>query len=94
MSGYATSTDAKVGLLRMGELMAGQFDRNDNNTIYWTLTPYSSSLVRVVNSNGSENNFPPSIVSGVRPAMNLKSNVQITSGTGTESDPFVLTLGS
>ncbi len=94
MSGYATSTDAKVGLLRMGELMAGQFDRNYNNTIYWTLTPYSSSLVRIVNSDGSENNFPPSIVSGVRPAMNLKSNVQITSGTGTESDPFVLTLGS
>ena len=94
MSGYATSTDAKVGLLRMGELMAGQFDRNDNNTIYWTLTPYSSSLVRVVNLDGSENNFPPSIVSGVRPSINLKSNVQITSGTGTESDPFVLTLGS
>ena len=27
MSGYATSTDAKVGLLRLGELMSGQFER-------------------------------------------------------------------
>ena len=27
-------TDAKVGLLRLGELMAGQFDRYGNNKIY------------------------------------------------------------
>ena len=94
MSGYATSTDAKVGLLRMGELMAGQFDRNDNNTIYWTLTPYSSSDVRYVNYLGNASGSNPSNAFGVWPAMNLKSNVQITSGTGTESDPFVLTLGS
>ena len=94
MSGYATSTDAKVGLLRMGELMAGQFDRNYNNTIYWTLTPYSSSFVCLVRNDGGANINDPSWANGVRPAMNLKSNVQITSGTGTESDPFVLTLGS
>ena len=94
MSGYATSTDAKVGLLRMGELMAGQFDRNDNNTIYWTLTLYSSFGVRIVYDYCTADSRNPSIANGVRPAMNLKSNVQITSGTGTESDPFVLTLGS
>ena len=34
--------EAKVGLLRFGELMSGQFDRYGNNTYYWTLTPYSS----------------------------------------------------
>ena len=34
MSSTTSSTiDAKVGLLRFGELMAGQFDRNENNTI-------------------------------------------------------------
>ena len=94
MSGYATSTDAKVGLLRMGELMAGQFDRNDNNTTYWTLTLYSPFGVRNVINYGTADSRNPSFANGVRPAMNLKSNVQITSGTGTESDPFVLTLGS
>ena len=87
--------EAKVGLLRFGELMAGQFDRYGNNTTYWTLTPYSSSDVRFVNINGSAySNSLSSDSSGVRPSVNLKSNVQITSGTGTESDPFVLTLGS
>ena len=94
MSGYAKSTDAKVGLLRLGELMAGQFGRYGNNTYYWTLTPYSSSSVRRVHTYGEAYDNDPSYASGVRPSMNLKSNVQITSGTGTKSEPFVLTLGS
>ena len=94
MSGYTTTTDAKVGLLRLGELMAGQFGRYGNNTDYWTLTPYSSSDVRRVRDNGDAYDSGPSDARGVRPSMNLKSNVQITSGTGTKSEPFVLTLGS
>ena len=94
MSGYATSTNAKVGLLRMGELMAGQFDRYGNNTNYWTLTPYSSSRVRSVHSHGNASNNSPSNTYGARPSINLKSSVEITSGTGVKSDPFVLTLGS
>ena len=52
MSEYATNTNAKVGLLRLGELMAGQFDKSENNVNYWTLTPYSTSHVRYVGSNG------------------------------------------
>ena len=94
MSGYTTTTDAKVGLLRLGELMAGQFGRYGNNTDYWTLTPYSSSSVRNVYNDGDAHTSSPSYAGGVRPSMNLKSNVQITSGTGTKSEPFVLTLGS
>ena len=87
--------EAKVGLLRFGELMSGQFDRYGNNIYYWTLTPKSSSYVRSVNGNGFADSYSPSSDSaGVQPSVNLKSNVQITSGTGTESDPFVLTLGS
>ena len=94
MSGYATSTESKVGLLRYGELMAGQFDRYSNNTYYWTLTPYSTSRVwRVSNSGGASDTTPTSSY-GVRPSINLKSSVQITSGTGVKSDPFVLNLGS
>ena len=84
-------TQARVGLLRYGELMSGQFDRYGNNTDYWTLTPYSSSYVRYVSSGGDAGNNSSSSASyGARPSLNLKSNVQITSGTGTKSDPFVL----
>ena len=91
----SNTTTAKVGLLRLGELMSGQFDRYGNNTPYWTLTPYSSSLVRSVNSNGYAGNTSPSGSSiGVRPSVNLKSSVSISGGTGTKSNPFVVTLGS
>ena len=97
-SGTATTSnvaEAKVGLLRFGELMAGQFDRYGNNIHYWTLTPYSSSSIRVVGNYGDASNGSPSGASlGALPSMNLKSSVLITSGTGTKSDPFVLTLAS
>ena len=88
------TTTAQVGLLRLGELMAGQFDRYGNNSEYWTLTPYSTSHVHYVNSDGYENYYSPSRMYGVRPSMNLKSNVIITGGSGTKSDPFVLAVGS
>ena len=84
-------TTAKVGLLRIGELMSGQFDRSANNTYYWILTPYSSLNVRYVDNAGYSSSYSPSSASnGARPSMNLKSSVEITSGTGTKSDPFVL----
>ena len=88
-------TQAKVGLLRFGELMAGQFDRFGNNQTYWTLTPYSSASVRYVGSIGSaRNNSPSSFSYGARPSMNLKSNVVITSGDGTKQSPFTLELAN
>ena len=98
----SSTTTAKVGLLRLGELMAGQFERyavKDGSastgltTYYWTLTPYSTSRVRNVRSTGNANNNNPSDAYGVRPSINLKSNVQIISGTGTKSDPFEIELG-
>ena len=92
MSGYAKSTNAKVGLLRLGELMSGQFDRYGNNTSYWTLTPYSSSYVRYVSSYGFASNDSPSRTFGARPSLNLKSNVQIINGDGTLNSPFTLAL--
>ena len=85
-------TTASVGLLRHGELMAGQFDRRDNNTTYWTLTPYNTSNVRSVDYSGRASYYSPSDTYGVRPSMNLKSNVVITGGSGTKSDPFTIAL--
>ena len=87
-----TTATAKVGLLRRGELMAGQFDKNGNDASYWTLTPYSTSYVGYVNSDGYGRNDSPRYSYGSRPSMNLKSTVKIVSGTGTKSDPFQLSV--
>ena len=85
-----STTTAKIGLLRIGELMTGQFYKANNNTSYWTLTPYSTSGVRYVFNRGNVNNNSPTNSIGSCPSMNLKSTVKIVSGTGTKSDPFVI----
>ena len=90
----SSTTDAKAGLLRFGELMSGQFDRYGNNTYYWTLTPYSTSRVWSVDSYGYAYIDSQSLASGVRPSLNLKSNVQILNGDGTLNSPFQIQLGS
>ncbi len=92
MTDYATTANSKVGLLRLGELMAGQFDRHENNRNYWTLTPIDMSYVRLVIDNGHMNNRNPSNMNAVRPSLNLKSNVIITGGDGTKENPFILAL--
>ena len=87
-----STTTAKIGLLRVGELMAGQFDNFGNNAIYWTLTRVSLSGVRqvVTNLGYGYGNYSPTDSYGSRPSMNLKSTVKIVSGTGTKSNPFVI----
>ena len=88
-------TQAKVGLLRAGELMTGQFARSRNNANYWTITPNSTSNVWNVNNSGVM--YPDPIIGSngaIRPSLNLKSNVVITSGVGTKNNPFTVTLGS
>ena len=100
-STVSTTTDAIVGLLRLGELMAGQFKKyhaNGNATgltaNYWTLTPYSSSRLYRMGSDGYAYSDGPSDANGVRPSLNLKSNVQILNGDGTLNSPFEIQLGS
>ncbi|MDD6418833.1 MAG: hypothetical protein PUF66_01585 [Clostridium sp.] len=89
-----STTTAKVGLLMLGELMAGQFDKYGNNIAYWTLTPYSTSIVRYVNNLGYGSTISLTYSLGSRPSMNLKQNVVITGGDGTKNSPFQIKLGS
>ena len=95
----SNTTNAKVGLLRSGELMSGQFERyavkgesssTGLTTSYWTLTPYITFYVRIVTNHGNENFYNLTNASGVRPSINLKSNILITEGSGTKEDPFIL----
>ena len=94
MSNLATSTKAKVGMLRYGELMSGQYYSYENNITYWTLNKADSSTrIRVISEQSSSGggNLPNSPL-GIKPAFNLKSNVVITSGTGTKQNPFQIKI--
>ena len=82
-----------VGLPRYGEMFASQQGNGSNgSSIIWLITPYSSSSVWGVDDNGNAYNYYPSITDGVRPSINLKSNIVITGGSGTKSNPFTIAL--
>ena len=85
---------AKVGLLRHGELMSGQFDYQDNNIKYLTLTPMNDSALRHVEytGDGTYGTHYYHNDAGIHPTLNLKSNVVITGGSGTKQDPFKIKL--
>ena len=91
----SSTTNAKVGLLRFGELMSGQFG-NINRMNYWTITPFAPSLVWPVGSMGDAYYISPSGIEsasyGINPSLNLKSNVIITGGDGTLQNPFELSI--
>ena len=89
-----STTTAKIGLLRVGELMAGQFDKEGNISTYWTLTPAGSSQYVNCVTNSGATAFESTISTASRPSMNLKSNVIITGGDGTKNSPFQIKLGS
>ena len=92
----ATMVTSAVGLLNMYEYTMsynGTTDSNGylNNDLYWwTLTPYNTSRVRYVHVVGNASNEDVTGSNGGRPAINLKSSVEIVSGSGTASDPYRL----
>ena len=95
MTNTTISTTSKVGLLRLGELMAGQDDVTSNNGIYWLLTPYSASNVWYLYNNCIANNgYNTMNKYAIKPVLNLKSNVIIISGDGTLQNPFEIELAS
>ncbi|HIS38647.1 MAG TPA: hypothetical protein IAB45_03955 [Candidatus Onthousia faecavium] len=104
MTNTVPTTTAKVGLLRLGELMGSQTERYiEKNTLdvltnktiaYWTLTLTSATSVRYVSVDGNANSNGYSSKYGIKPAMNLKENVIITGGTGTKNDPFQISLSN
>lgn len=98
--------DYKIGLLTADEIIYAGFvfsyaivnsstylSENTGEAYWWTMTP----RVFYLNSNGQHFtiNFDYSVgnlaVSGkIRPAIALKSNVEISGGTGTSEDPYVV----
>ena len=92
-NGTTTVTDV-VGLLNIYEYQSsnnGETDGYLNNGLnWWTLTPDSTSRVRLVGSNGSASRDTTTDVLGVRPSINLKSDIKIVDGDGTIDNPYRL----
>ena len=65
-----------------------------NSDYWWTLSPRSgdfNDVFRVYGTGGASSNCNANYTdNAVRPAITLSSKVQITGGTGTESDPYIL----
>ena len=94
MSDTTSSTaESTVGLLRLGELMASQFNTYSNNTFYWLLTPENTGLWHIKNY-GSAHHLSLQTLSSIKPALFLKSGVIITGGDGTKTNPFTLQLNN
>ena len=87
----SNTTTIKVGLLRYGELMAGQFSVYTYNTGYWTLTKDSTQMLVIITDSRAYT-YSLNSLYGIKPALNLKSNVIITSGDGTLQNPFKLSV--
>ena len=66
----------------------------DANNWQWTLAPYSAYYGDVfgVGRDGNVNNLTAYNTTAVRPALFLKSNIQVDKGTGAKSDPYVLKM--
>ena len=95
-----------VGLITADEVTYSGGDRNFMNlnyylyigTSYWTMSPYTfissyvvASLFSISNTGALENNII-NYNHGIRPVINLKSDVLYASGIGTESDPYIITI--
>ncbi len=66
----------------------------DANNFQWTLAPSSADANRVfyVYTDGFVSNGSADFTRAVRPALFLKSNIQVDKGTGAKSDPYQLKM--
>lgn len=99
LSDYGYASANKSCRVNMGDDMDLSCDKNNwlhNNTHYWTMTPSAnpdfSRDAHYVSAYGYMNNNPVSNNYNIRPSLYLKSNVVITDGDGTQSNPYKLSM--
>ena len=84
-----------IGLPRYGEMFATQQSGGYSNSInMWLINRFSTTRVWYVSNNGYAYSNYPTNTYGVRPTLHLKSGVRIISGTGTETDPYVVGISN
>lgn len=79
----SSTVEANVGLLNVSELYT-----TDIPTL--TLTPESDDTIYVTKENGNLYAEDIETELTIRPVINIKNNVNIESGSGTESDPYIV----
>ena len=86
-----STTPQYVGLLSLDEykLSSGSSSYLVNSQYFWTLTPYSASDAWYVYVDGSADFYSVSYADGVRPVINISSEITITGGNGTLTDPYM-----
>ena len=104
-SNYGNKTlSYPIGLISLDELMLAGLNINNlnrltwahSNTDYFTMTPsyynhYECGYVMLYDSNGIiSSGGCTKYLKGIRPVINLKSNVKISGGIGTANNPFVV----
>ena len=64
----------------------------NSSTIQWTMSPFAagSHNVFIVGNTGYANSTGAANTYAVRPVVHLKSTINITGGTGSSTDPFIL----
>src|SRR5574344_311420 len=84
------SATATVGMIRVGEILENFSSDTDLNWNVWTLTMSNDSSTGIwrLSEASISVQSPPSNSSLVRPVIVVKSDTQITSGTGTPSSPY------
>ncbi len=99
----SNTTKAKIGLLRLGELMSGQFNRYAtkgdvnirSNTYFWSLTRANNAFLWLCTNSGYYTyGYAPITAQGIKPSLNLKQSVIITGGDGTLQNPFIIELAN
>ena len=93
-----------IGLITYDEIVFAGIDGDHINKLSWiyssrynwTMTPShyrganGTDNVWLLNSDGNLNSWSATYSLGIRPVINLKSDVKITGGIGTTNDPFVI----
>ena len=91
------TTNTKIGLLRFGELMAGQFHNIYSEKTNWIITRYGNNFnAYFIGNRGGLSTYDNQWATGVgvKPVFYLKENVTITSGDGTLQNPFQIELSN
>ena len=87
-----TTWTGLVGLPRFGEMFASQqVEDGSLASHFYTMSPYYNAGIWYISSDFSYNGNI-SVARAVRPSINLKSSVKITTGKGTKENPFEISL--